>query len=170
MFDHKENGKLTEKGYCKVCSFYTGCSWLRGAFEKRVREGYSLRRLQSFCEGQGLECDTKTLSKHIKNCMGLEVREQRKIEKALRKVKDPLKRVWKLKDFFRPESTPQTECPHLATTKEFRIDLELVEERCSHCGKVLGHYSVERAERQDRRKNMVIYTSLKRRERASKIS
>ena len=69
-------------------------------------------------EAYGLKAKKDHINKHIHECMGLEVKTQRDIEKSIQR--EGLKRVaGKVKGFFiRPTEEPKIprECPHTATT------------------------------------------------------
>lgn len=132
-------------------------------FEEKVKMNLSLRKLQIYLEALGLEVDPKTISRHIKECMPIKVREQRKVEKLAKKVKSPFQKLSKF--FINPDLAIPKECEHLSTRKQFNMSTEELDEYCLQCGKLLASYPIERSERQDPRKNQILYVALKRRKR-----
>lgn len=128
----------------------------RETFNKLVREGVSLRRLEVFFSALGLKVKKDTIASHIYN-MGVEVKEQRKLEKAI-------KLGHRVRDFFtKPEATNQTKCKHLRTEYFFDINSEKVCTKCLDCGAVLDsgidpEENLERMNGPDR--NLKIWRSL----------
>lgn len=154
------------KSYCKICEFFNHVKWEKANFEKKVREGSSLRILEAYLEGLGCKCSLKTISKHISKCMGVEVKEQRKIERSLLKAKKPFQ---KLREFFiKPELPKTSECEHKRTTHFFSLVEEKVKIKCLECGLILGDYEPERNERNTNPRELLVLESLSRKRRKRK--
>lgn len=157
---------MTQKGYCKICSYFDHCKWHKEGFQKKVAEGSSLRILQAYLQALGLECDLKTISKHIRICEGIALKQQRGFERSLRKKgRDAIE---KLQEFFKPQKLPNSSegCEHLRTIQFYDLAREKVFTRCSDCGVILGRgidpEENERRMAKDHR-NWKIYESLRRR-------
>ena len=155
---------MGKQGSCKICLFFRKAPYYEDVFKKEVAEGSSLRNLQSFLKGQGLEVSLKTISSHFRH-MNAQVMAIIKHETSLRqKVKKKLDAVPKF--FTKTPKVPITsECEHKATERRFNMFTEKIEEYCLSCGELVGSYSIERAETQSRYKNQRIYKSLMRRRR-----
>lgn len=135
---------------CRICQFWERYPYRvseRELFEKKAREGVSLRKLELLLEAYGLKAKKDLISKHIKVCMNLEVSEQRQIEKQIKKEKTGISKITeKISKFFiKPEVVipERQECLHLITTKIWNFEKEGVDEFCTQCGEHLGFYEVE---------------------------
>jgi DNA-directed RNA polymerase subunit N (RpoN/RPB10) len=133
----KETIALTQKGYCKICGWLEEHKWLREAFQKELAEGKSLRHIQTFLRALGLNCDTKTISKHLRLCENIAIKDQRKFEKMVNKAKKPFR---KLGNFFKQQKTSQPieTCEHVKTSQFFDMGSEEVMVQCDSCGKILA--------------------------------
>ena len=155
---------MPRSGYCRICRFF-GKPYRQSekeTFEKLVREGTSLRRLEVFFLALNLKVRKDAISNHIKKCMSLEVSEQRTIEKEIQKGKVTIGQ--KVKGFFiRPKEEPiiPTECPHTVTIPFFDLSSERVRVRCRQCGKVLSGSVDPHKKQKRRRKDLIVYGSLK---------
>jgi len=111
---------LPRHGYCRICEYWTKFPYKvseKELFNKKCREGTSLRKLELLLEAYGLKARKDLISKHIRLCMSLEVREQRGIERELSKEKGLRGLGRKISGIFvRPEEPklPQ-KCPHTST-------------------------------------------------------
>jgi len=157
---------MPRQGYCRICEFWKTYLYKvseRELFTKKAREGTSLRKLELLLEAYGLKARKDLIRTHIKNCMNLEVSEQRRIEKQLAKGKG-LKSIGKKLGFFIPkkeEPMIPTECPHTVTIPFFDLSSERVHVRCRQCGKVLSGSADSHKKQKRRRKDLIVYGSLK---------
>jgi len=109
---------------------------LNSALQKSIRRGL---------EYQALHFTVKkdAISSHIKNCMNIQVSQQRTVEKEIRR-KSLRKIGQKLSGFFIPkkkESMIPTECPHIATTSFQSMHDGNIYTKCLECGKILGSFN-----------------------------
>ena len=155
------------EGYCRICEFWKRYPYRvseRELFNKKVREGTSLRKLELLLEAYGLKAKKDLIRKHISVCMNTEVSEQRRFEKVLQKTKDM---GHKAKEFFiRPQPFQPPKCPHTLTETFFSVPHEGLFVKCKMCGKLLSRIPVdpeelEKRQRKDPR-NLIIYRSLTR--------
>jgi len=153
---------MTKEGYCKICQFLGDHKYFREGFEKEVREGRSLRHLQTFLRAQGLQISKDSISNHIRKCMNLEIREQRFHEKVIDKAKKPFQ---KLNQFWIKPSELPSECDHALTTQFMDFATERVWIKCLKCGKLLGSYDPEALEKkmESDSRNLAILEALRRR-------
>ena len=152
---------MTKQGYCKICQFLGDHKYFREGFEKEVREGRSLRHLQTFLRAQGLQISKDSISSHIKKCMNLEIREQRFHEKVIDKAKKPFQ---KLNQFWMKPSESPSQCKHDLTTQFFDMSSEKVYIKCSRCGKILSSFDPEHHEKkmESDSRNLAILEALRR--------
>jgi len=152
---------MTKQGFCKICSWLEAHKWNKEAFEKEVREGKSLRHLQTYLKALGLRVSKDTISAHIKRDMGLEVKEQRFHEKVIDKAKKPFQ---KLNQFWIKPSELPSECDHALTTQFMDFATERVWIKCLKCGKLLGSYDPEALEKkmESDSRNLAILQALRR--------
>jgi len=140
---------LTKLGFCKICNFFEKQKWKEEKLKEKISEGISLRKLKIFCEGLGLEADTKTLSTHIKDHLGIELKKESLIVKT--------------KEFFsRPSKVEIPKCEHLNRTFHFNEYSELVEVFCLDCREKLGEFNPQE-ERKTLEKDRVLLGSLRKR-------
>lgn len=149
---------------CRICAFWEKYPYRlndRLFFEKKCREGTSLRKLELLLESYGIRAKKDLISKHIRVCMNVQVSQQREIEKGIKK--EGIKRVGKkLRNFFiRPEEPklPQA-CKHVATESFYDISSERIFTRCKICKALLG--SADPEEKNNKRKSEAIWRSLNR--------
>src|SRR3990170_3285829 len=116
-----------------ICVWLERHKWHKEAFQKEMAEGRSLRHMATYLRALGLHCDIKTISKHLKLCENLEVKEQRRLEKITIRAKNPFK---KLGEFFKPQKLliPSEGCEHIRTKQFYDMACEQVFVRCSDCG------------------------------------
>ncbi|NIO37387.1 hypothetical protein GTO27_06755 [Candidatus Bathyarchaeota archaeon] len=131
-------------------------------FEKLVREGTSLRRLEVFFQALNLKVKKDAINSHIHSCMNIEASTQREIEKGIKR--GSLKSVGrKLGGFFiKPKEEPQIPkaCSHEVTEPFFDLCSEKVRVRCRQCGKVLPGSADPDKKQKRRRRDLIIYGSL----------
>lgn len=158
---------MPRRGYCRICKYWNDYPYKvseRELFNKKVREGTSLRKLELLLEAYGLKARKDLIRTHIKNCMNLEVSEQRRIEKELAKGKGLKSIGKKLGGFFIPkkeEPMIPTECPHSMTVPFFDLGSERVHVRCRQCGKVLSGSADPHKKQKRRCRDLIIYGSLR---------
>lgn len=169
---------------CRICKFFEDYPYKlseKELFEKKAREGTSLRQLSLLLEAYNLKANKDTISKHIKVCMGIDVSTQRAIEKDIKK--EGIRAIGrKVKEFFvRPSEVVPLECPHNRIRLEYGTPIahntgraieipldssEKVKVVCSECGKVLDEIDPEEVERRKRKGldhyDYAIYRSLTR--------
>jgi hypothetical protein len=128
---------LTNKGHCKICSWLEEHKWHKETVRKEMAEGKSLRHIQTFLRALGLNCDTKTISKHLKICESIAIKDQRSFEKIAKKAKKPFQ---KLGSFFKQlnPAQPTENCEHVETTQYYDVISEEVVVQCESCGKILA--------------------------------
>jgi hypothetical protein len=153
-------------GYCRICKFFEKPyrQSEKENFEKLVREGVSLRRLEVFFAALSLRVRKDAIASHIHNCMGIEVKEQRELEKDGQR--EGLQRIGKtLREFFLPlKANPEaSECLHLNTIPFFDMQTEEVYERCQSCGKVLTGSKDPHSTPRTEKKDLLILESLRKR-------
>jgi hypothetical protein len=157
---------------CQICRFFSEKPYRnleKEFFEKKAREGVSLRELSLLLESYGLKIGKDAISKHIRECLPSEIREQREAEKE-RKAKESkslFKKIgFKIKDFVSPQGVQ--ECSHNQGWIEY-FDLlhEEVVRLCSSCRKEILRYDPEEDSRriETNPRNMRIYESLTRRKK-----
>jgi len=156
---------------CRICRFFQKYPYKlseKELFEKKCREGTSLRKLELLLEAYGLKAKKDLIAKHIKVCMNVQVAQQREIEKEIKKK--GIRAVGqKLRQFFvKPELPKTLECEHLRTTQFFDMGREEVFIKCLDCGKILGSYDPEENERRMERdpRNVILYNALRKIENA----
>jgi len=155
---------MPRKGYCRICEFWKTYPYKvseRELFNKKCREGTSLRKLELLLEAFGLKARKDLISKHIRLCMNLEVSEQRRIEKELAREKSFGQKV---KGFFiRPKEDPilPTECPHTNTENFFDLGSERVLTRCRKCGEILSGSFDPHKKKTKKRNDLLILESLR---------
>jgi len=156
---------MPKSGYCRICQFFRKPyrSSEKETFQKLVREGCSLRRLEVFFQALNLKVRKDAINSHIHNCMSIEASTQRQIEKGIKR--EGLKSISrKLGGFFIPkkeEPMIPTECPHTVTIPFFDLSSERVHVRCRQCGKVLYGSADPHKKQKRRRKDLIVYGSLK---------
>lgn len=157
---------------CKICEFWRKYPYRlndRLFFEKKCREGLSLRKLELLLESYGIIAKKDLISKHIRACMNVQVSQQREIEKGIKR--EGIKVIGqKLRGFFiRPELPilPKT-CEHRRTRYSFdhnyssRTSDGLVWIICLDCGEVVKKFDPQEHEERMKRdpRNRKIYRSL----------
>jgi len=147
---------LTRK--CSLCEFFNQPHNFpkKVALEAEVNRGTSLRKLVIFLRAYGLEISKDSIGRHIKECMGRELK------------KEPITST--IKDFFQGtiEVKPQ-ECQHnlYRENRVFNMTTEEVDCYCSNCGKFL--YSFDPEEDRSKFNDSRLYHKLMReREQAKK--
>jgi len=154
---------MPKSGYCRICQFF-GKPYRQNekeTFEKLVREGTSLRRLEVFFQALNLKVRKDAISNHIKKCMNLEVSEQRRIEKELAREKGFGQKV---KGFFiRLKEDPilPAECPHTNTENFFDLGSERVLTRCRKCGEIFSGSFGPHKKKTKKRNDLLILESLR---------
>ena len=101
----------------------------------------------------------------IRECEGLEIREQRKIKKAVRKVKSVGNRFKKLSEYFiKPTVSISKECQHRRTVPFYDMPSEKVWIRCLDCNKILGNFSPLKHEKKMNKdpRNVILLESCRR--------
>ena len=151
---------------CKICRFWRDRRYLiseKEQFEKLAREGVSLRKLEIYFQALHFTVKKNAISSHIKNCMNIQVSQQRGIEKSIKK--EGIKKLGKkLGGFFIPkkkEPMIPTECPHTVTIPFFDLSSERVHVRCRQCGKILFGSADPHKKQKRRRKDLIVYGSLR---------
>ncbi len=157
---------MPKKGFCRICQFFHKPyrQSEKETFEKLVREGTSLRRLEVFFQALNLKVRKDAISNHIKKCLNLEISEQRRIEKELAKGRGLSGVGRKLGGFFiRPKEDPilATECPHAYTENFFDLKSERVLTRCKKCGEILSGNFDPHKEKTKRKNNLLLWESLR---------
>ena len=113
--------------------------------------------------GRGTALLARAINSHIHNCMSVEASTQRHIEKGIKR--EGLKSIGrKLGGFFIPKKKEPmilTECPHTVTVPFFDLSSERVHVRCRQCGKVLSGSVDPHKKQKRRRKDLIVYGSLK---------
>ena len=146
---------------CRICRFWEKYSYRvhdKDFFEAKVRQNYSLRKLELLLESYGLKAKKDLINRHIHDCMGIESTERQEQEKE--GIRNRVKQF-----FIRPQELPQTEkCEHLRTESFWDISSERVHCRCLDCGEILGfgidaQDNTRRMEKDSR--NLLIYGALK---------
>jgi len=152
---------------CRICKFFQSHPHKVSEefFEQKAREGIPLRQLSLLLESYGLKVSKDLVSKHIRECLPSEIREQRQAEKE-HKAKES-KSVFKgIEDFFRPK---KEKCEHLRTMSYFDMGMERVIVQCKDCGMRLYDYDSEQEERNQRRNSERCLRILKRLEEERKM-
>jgi len=111
---------------CSLCEFFEQPYNLpkKVAFEAEVNRGTSLRKLVIFLRAYGLEISKDSIGRHIKECMGRELK------------KEPITST--IKDFFDPPAIPkQSSCEHKEELRQFDMPSERVRVFCKSCGAYL---------------------------------
>lgn len=154
---------MPRHGYCRICEYWRAHPYKvseRELFNKKVREGTSLRKLELLLEAYGLKAKKDLINKHIQECMGLEAKAQRNIEKSIQR--EGLKRVTRrVKSFFvRPklEELPK-ECSHTVTTSFLSMHDGNIYTKCLECGKILGSFDPHK-KKTKRKNDLLILESL----------
>ena len=155
---------MPKSGYCRICQFFRKPyrQSEKEIFEKLVREGTSLRRLEVFFQALNLRVRKDAISNHIKKCMNLEVSEQRRIEKELAKEKGLRELGRKISGFFikpKLEELPK-KCPHTATTSFQSFHDGNIYTKCLECGKILGSFDPH-SKKTKRKNDLLILESLR---------
>jgi hypothetical protein len=157
---------LTNKGYCKICSWLEENKWHKDSVRKEMAEGQSLRHIQTYLRALGLNCDTKTISKHLKICESIAIKDQRSFEKMVNKAKKPFR---KLGNFFKQHKTnqPIENCEHVKTSQFFDMGSEEVMVQCDSCGKILGSCNpeIQRKRMQRDQRNWILLAACKKKNR-----
>ena len=150
---------------CRICKFWDKYPYRisdKELFEKKIREGTSLRKLELLLEAFGLKARKDLINRHIHECMDTEVHTQRRIEKKLKQGIG--KRIQEY--FTRPREEDPLECPHTLQIPFFDILDEQVKSRCQLCGKIISNYGIDPHETRTRQlrdpRNRLIYDSLRR--------
>jgi len=156
VLNFKGVDKLIRK--CSLCEFFNQPYNLpkKVAFESEVNRQTSLRKLVVFLRAYGIETSKDTVSRHIRICMGRELKRETL--------------TTSIKDFFKGtiEIKPQ-ECQHekYAENRTFNMETEEVDCFCSNCGKFL--YSFDPEEDRSKFNDSRLYHKLMReREQAQK--
>ena len=158
---------MPKEGFCKICKFFDKPYRQneRRIFQKLVREGASLRRLEVFFEALSLKVRKDTINSHIHKCMNPDIRTQRIYEKDIKREKTSkgIRRVsQRVKEFFVKPTVIIEECPHSQTEPFYDVNSEQVYARCQKCGQILGHgldpHEIEK--RQNKRRNLEILRRL----------
>lgn len=156
---------MPRSGYCRICQFFRK-PYRRSEkeiFEKLVREGTSLRRLEVFFQALNLKVRKDAINSHIHNCMSVEASTQRQIEKGIKR--EGLKSMGKkLTGFFIPKKETPTfpeSCPHTQTISFFDLRSERVLTKCKMCGKLLTGSADPHEKPKNRRRDLIIYGSLR---------
>lgn len=158
---------MPSKNYCRICQYWRKYSYKvseKELFEKKCRENVSLRKLELLLEAYGLQAKKDLIRKHIKNCMNLEVSEQRRKEKQLAKEKGLKSIGKKLTGFFIPKKEDPVvpnACLHIQTRPAFDLSTEKVYAKCLKCGKVLRGSANPHGKRKARYKDRVVLESLR---------
>jgi len=156
---------MPKEGSCRICEFFQKPyrQSEKETFNKLVREGVSLRRLEVFFQALNLKVKKDAINSHLHKCMSTEVSTQREIEKETKK--EGIRRIGKrVKDFLiKPDLPKIEECSHTVTVHYFDVSSEMVITECKLCGKILGSQDPERSELERDRdpRNLVIYRSLR---------
>jgi len=155
---------MLKKG-CRICEFFRKYPYKvneKELFEKKCREGVSLRNLELLLEAYGCQAKKDLINRHIHECMGIE----KGIQKEVKSVGKKLRNL-----FTKPEIPQTSECKHLRTRYSFdhnyssRTSDGLVWIVCLECGEVISKFDPEEEERRmkkDNSKNLVLYRSLAR--------
>ena len=151
---------------CKICKFWSTQGKYRigekATFEKKCREGSSLRDMVKYLEFCGLKVSRETVRRHLQ-CMDIDVRLQRKAEIEIKKEQKGIR--GKLRGIFRrPHVGVKLECEHKFTENFFDINEEVVRTKCSTCGKILSgsidpNLAEKKREKNDRA-NWVLWEAL----------
>jgi len=179
---------MPELGHCRICEYWKKYPYKvseKELFNKKCREGTSLRKLELLLEAFGLKARKDLIRKHISVCMDIQVSQQRAEEKGKhisvcmdiqvsqqRAEEKGIKRGdlksigRKLNNFFiRPKEEPQIPkaCSHEVTEPFFDLSSERVHVRCRQCGKVLsGSVDPHTKKKRDRR-DLIVCGSLRKR-------
>lgn len=150
---------------CRICKFFDKPYRQneKRIFEKLVREGKSLRKLETFFEALSVKANKDTIARHIRH-MNLDVSTQRRIEKQLKKEKTSkgIRRIGKrVKELFIRPTEVIEECPHTVCIPFYDIASEQVYPMCRKCGKILGR-GRDPHESENKRRNLEIYRRLRR--------
>lgn len=155
---------MPRKGYCRICEFWKTYPYKvseRELFDKKCREGTSLRKLELLLEAYGLKARKDLIRKYIKNCMNIEVSEQRRIEKELAKGKGLRELGRKISGFFiKPKLELPKECSHNFTTSFQSFHDGNIYTKCLACGKVLGSFDPH-SKKTKKRNDLLILESLR---------
>jgi len=138
---------MTREGYDKIEQWLRDHKYLRNPFYAKIREGLSLRHLQTWLEANGCKVSVATLSNYVKT-LDLEIRKQRELERNLKK-KSP-SAINKVREFFSSltgETFTPIGCEHKVTERFFDMASEKVCIKCSSCGKLLASYDPEEHEK-----------------------
>jgi len=126
---------------CRICKFFRKYPYKlseKHFFEKAVREGKSLRKLEFLLQSYGVGAKKDLINRHIKECMSSEVSSQRQSEKGILKEKRG-GFTGKLRSIFnRPLPVLIPKCEHKFTESFFDVYKEVVRTKCKDCGKVLS--------------------------------
>lgn len=152
---------------CRICQFWEKYPYRvseRELFDKKCREGTSLRRLELLLEAYGLKAKKDLIRKHIQTCMNAQAKEQREIEKSIKK--DGIKAIHrKIKSFFVKQEEPKWLCSHTLTEVFFSLPHERLFVRCKVCGELLTPYGIDAEDLEKRQqndpRNLVILKSLR---------
>lgn len=159
---------MPSKNSCKICRFWEKFPYRvseRELFNKKCREGTSLRKLELLLEAYGLKAHKDLISKHMRVCMHVDVSTQRQIEKGLKKGKNIGQ---KLRGFFIPskeEPMVAEACSHEVTIPVFDLNTERVFSKCRSCGKILRGSVDPHNRRRNRDRNLVVINALRGRRR-----
>lgn len=152
-----------KRGFCKICRFLERNQWDRKHFEEQIAKGLSLEKLKVYLSAKGLECDTKTISSHLKH-VDSSIIEQRREERSIKKkIAKPFQKL-RDKFFINPELAVPKECEHPRDKQihHFNMSKEVVQVYCGLCRKLLLEYDPEK-ERKNSQRDLMIYASLTRR-------
>lgn len=161
---------------CKICRFfretYSTKSREEILFTQKCREGLSLRKLSLVLEALGCKANKDTVRFHIQNCLGLEIREQRRTEKLIEKTKKVGEKLSRF--FIRPELPQTSECKHKRTRYDFenhnssmRTSDGLVWQICLDCNQIVRKFDPEKHEKRMEKnpRNLELYRMLQSRRR-----